>query len=382
MTSGDSLRRFADALWRARAFPHELRLLSRLRVAETHGRKPVIAIVVHGYEPLIGGSEVHAKCFAEGLSARGYPVLVLAPRHWGDPLIVDSVPVGVHRFLLRRCDVVFTYSLSSYTLAVGAYLARLRTRSTIKWLHHPCAVAGMASEGLIRSCDVVVAMNPQDVALAVSARGSERDVVRVVPASHPGRIGSVRDRSFRERLAIDGDYILWLGAWLPAKGVRSLSRRFAALRARRPDLAVKLVMFGGYGADSLDAEFPDPHPDIVCIRDNSADVASALAQCVFVAFNAPAHPAGYDANPLVLFEAMMNGKTFLAQAGTPIVPKLAHLGKVVTTDDDWLDAAERLLADLRLRRWLERRCYEAYRSTYNVEKMLDDFERAIAFTAE
>jgi glycosyltransferase involved in cell wall biosynthesis len=223
---------------------------------------------------------------------------------------------------------------------------------------------------------VVVAMNPGDVALAARVRGRLDDVVCIPPASHPSKLGSKDDRSFRDRYGIKGDYILWLGAWLPAKGVRSLSHRFIALRARRPDLPVKLVMCGGYGGNRRGAEFPDAHPDILCVSDCS-DIAAALSGCTFLAFNAPPHPIGYDANPLVLFEAMMNGKTFLAQAGTPILPKVAHLGEVVETDEEWLRAAEQLLVDTRYRRWLERRCLDAHRSTYNLDHMINGFERAI-----
>jgi glycosyltransferase involved in cell wall biosynthesis len=366
--------RVGVGLWRCRALPRELRLARGWQ----RGGTPVVAVGVHGYAPATGGSELHAQCVAEGLRARGYATFVLAPRRWGEPLSVNGVPVGVHRFLLSRCDVLFTYSVSDQTIALAEYVVRMRRRSRPLWLHHPCAVGGECSLDLIRACDVVVAMNPQDVALAVGARGSAARVVDVVPASHPRRTGTPDDGSFRDRVGIEGDYILWLGAWLPAKGVRSLSRRFAALRARRPDLPVKLVMLGGYGGARPDAVFPDPHPDIVCPIDGSVNVAAALAGCTFLAFNAPPHPTGYDANPLVLFEAMMNGKTFLAQAGTPILPKLAHLGRVVETDEEWLRAAERLLVDAPFRRWLERRCTSAYRSRYNLDTMIDGVERAIA----
>ena len=350
-------------------------VLRRSATPRTRAR-PLIAVAVHGYDPAIGGSELHAECIAEGLHARGYEVVVLAPRRWGDPLSVRSIPVGVHRFVLRRSDALFTYSVSPHTVGIANYAARVRRRRRLAWLHHPCAVAGETSLGILRACDTVVAMNPQDVALAIRARGSRQSVAEVVPASHPRRIGSPHDRTFRRRLGIEGDYVLWLGAWLRAKGVRNLSRRFAALRALRPDLNVTLVMFGGYGGDWPNAEFPEPHPDIVCVSGNSDDVASALAQCTFLAFNAPAHPVGYDANPLVLFEAMMNGKTFLAQSGTPILAKLAHLGRVVDTDEQWIRGAERLLVDASYRRWLERRCCAAYRSTYNLHTMIDGFEHA------
>jgi glycosyltransferase involved in cell wall biosynthesis len=362
--------------WRAVSLPRDARLFFRLR---RHGGKPVVAVGVHAYEPSIGGSELHARCIAEQLTARGYEVVVATPRGWRDPFSINSIPVGVHRFVLRACDVLVTYSLSAETLRLAEYATRLPARTRPTWLHHPCAVGGKQSLELIRACDAVIAMNPADRAIAARAGRSDDEIARIRPASHPCKLGRRGDRSFRNRYQIEGDYILWLGAWLPAKGVRSLSRRFAALRARRPDLPVKLVMFGGYAGNWDGAEFPEPHSDILCVN-NSTDLASALSGCTFLAFNAPPHPVGYDANPLVLLEAMMNGKTFVAQAGTPILPMLAHLGKVVETDREWLDAAERLLVDARYRAWLERRCQEAYQSTYNIDNMTDDLERAIAQT--
>jgi hypothetical protein len=131
---------------------------------------------------------------------------------------------------------------------------------------------------LVRRCDTVLAMNAKDVALAVATRGHDRDVVRIVPASHPGK-GRDRGRFGLPRAhRHGGDVILWAGAWLRAKGPLNLSRRFAELRRTRPDLDVKLVMFGGYGDGLPDPELPDPHPDIVCVDGNAADLPDALAQ--------------------------------------------------------------------------------------------------------
>ncbi len=99
-------------------------------------------------------------------------------------------------------------------------------------------------------------------------------------------------------------------------------------------------MFGGYGDERQDAEFPEPHPDFVCLSHNTSDLPAALRQCAFLAFNSPAQPVGYDANPLVLIEAMMNGKTFLAQSGAPLLSEIADLGVVVETDEAWVGGRE------------------------------------------
>jgi glycosyltransferase involved in cell wall biosynthesis len=354
----------------------EFWLARRLRSSREPG-KLAVAICVHAYHPHIGGSELHARLIAEGLSARGHDVFVITPRRWNEPLSVDGIPVGVRRSFVVNADILFTYSVSAETLAIVRHAAAVRHRQALKWLHHPCAVSGTASRELLRWCDGVLAMNPKDVTLALRAGVPQNRVFRVPPSSHPSKIGSSTDESFRARYGVAGDYILWVGAWLPAKGVSSLERRFLALHARQPDLQLKLVMFGGYGQNRANTEMPAPHPDIVTVTGDTEHLPAALSQCVFLAFNSPAHPVGYDANPLVLLEGFMNGKTFVAQEGTPFLAEIEHLGIVVGTDEEWLRAAEQLLFDRERRRTLEARCRAAYEQTYNPRNMIEGFEQAI-----
>ena len=99
-----------------------------------------------------------------------------------------------------------------------------------------------------------------------------------------------------------------------------------------------------------------------------------------VVFNSPPAPVGFDANPAILFEAMMNGKTFIAQAGTPILRDIGHLGLVVETDEEWLRAAETFVFDEQKRKELEQSCYRAYKETYNFANMMTDIEGAIQDT--
>jgi glycosyltransferase involved in cell wall biosynthesis len=337
-------------------------MLRAVTSQQTVRAQPVVGIGVHRYHPAIGGSEVHARCLAEGLAARGYDVRVIAPGH-------DDVSA------VTACDVAITYSVSEHNLALARQLVDAGRH--VAWLHHPCAVVGPESLELVRRCDGILAMNPKDVALASAAGRAPAEVHRVVPASHPSKAGRAEDRAFRDRYGVEGDYILWLGAWLPAKGPLNLSRRFATLRRHAPDLPVRLVMFGGYGHDMPECERPAPHPDLLCVDRDSDHVPSALAGCAFVAFNSPGHPVGYDANPLVLIEAMMNGKTFVAQHGTPLLGDIGHLGRVVKTDHEWVRAAQRLLMDTGYRAWLERRCASAARRTFNLSTMVDGVESAI-----
>jgi glycosyltransferase involved in cell wall biosynthesis len=369
MRRGGSRRRPADAAWNVVATWRGWVAILSLLVDRLLGRdEPVVVLAVHAYPPRIGGSEIHVRVLAYGLRECGYRPLVLTRRDWSDPLTDRGIPVVSAWSVLRRCDAVFTYSVSRLTEEVGWRLLRMGRRPA--WLHHPCAVDGRG-HALIEGADRVVAFNGRDVQLTAALCGDTAKVVRVVPAAHESRRG--RPGAFRRRSGISADYILWAGAWLPAKGARNLSERFALLHCRHSDWPLKLVMFGGYG----DEEYPIPHPDIVVVDRNAADLPAALADCLFVAFNSPAPPVGYDANPLILLEALMHGKTFVAQAGTPFLSEIGHLGMVVTSDRDWLAAVETLYTEPGVRTSLESACRKAWLDRYNYPRMLREFEAAV-----
>jgi glycosyltransferase involved in cell wall biosynthesis len=365
-----STHRRRDAVWNLVSILRGWLAVGWVSTHRLLGRgKPVVVLAVHGYPPRIGGSEIHTQALARGLSQRGYRPIVLTPRRWREPVTDSGIPVVTAWSVLRHCDVVFTFSVSRVTEEVGRRLVRMRRRPA--WMHYPCAVEDRG-RGLIEQAHRIVAFNGLDVELTATACGNTANVVRVVPAAHESRRG--RPGNFRVSREINADYILWAGAWLPAKGVVNLSERFALLRRRHPDWPVKLVMFGGYG----DEEHPLPHPDLVVFDRNMADLPAALADCLFVAFNSPPHPVGFDANPLILLEALMNGKTFVAEAGTPLLSEIGHLGIVVSSDEEWLTAVETLYTDLSLRTSLEHACQTAWLETYNYERMLAEFEEGIS----
>jgi tetratricopeptide (TPR) repeat protein/glycosyltransferase involved in cell wall biosynthesis len=363
-----SRRRPVDAAWTLVATWRGWLAVVSLWIGRLLGRDgPVVVLAVHAYPPRIGGSEIHTRVLAQGLREHGYRPVVLTRRDWGDPLTDGSIPVVSAWSVLRCCDAVFTYSGSRLTEEVGRRLVRMRPRPA--WLHHPCAVDGRG-RALIEGADRVVAFNRRDVELTADLCGDAAKVVQVVPAAPDSRRG--QPGAFRQRRGVGADYILWAGAWLQAKGARNLSERFALLRRHHPDWPLKLVMFGGYG----DEEYPIPHPDIVVVDRNAVDLPAALADCLFVAFNSPAHPVGYDANPLILLEALLHGKTFVAQAGTPFLSEIGHLGMVVTSDQEWLTAVETLYAEPGVRASLEWACRKAWLDWYNSARMLREFEAA------
>jgi glycosyltransferase involved in cell wall biosynthesis len=223
---------------------------------------------------------------------------------------------------------------------------------------------------MIAKADKIVAFNRWDEELTSLVCGSSSKTISIPPSSHESRLGK---EGFRSKKGIEAEYILWAGGWLPAKGPRNLSERFILFRNRHPDMNVKLVMFGGYG----NSEFPTPHPDIVVIDKNSDDLPSAIKDCLFVAFNSPPHPVGYDANPLILLEALMHGKTFIAQAGTPFLTEIKNLGIVVNSDSEWIEAAETLVLDSEKRHALEHACYRAYLEKYNFGRMMAGIESVL-----
>jgi hypothetical protein len=73
----------------------------------------------------------------------------------------------------------------------------------------------------------------------------------------------------------------------------------------------------------------------------------------------------------------MNGKTFVAQSGAPLVSEIAGLGLVVDTDDQWIEAARTLLLNPNRRAELEQACADAYRTRYNLTAMMDGVEGVI-----
>jgi glycosyltransferase involved in cell wall biosynthesis len=323
----------------------------------------MILFVVHHYYPQISGCGVHVQWMAEALQAKGYDCWVCAARARGEPRGVNGIPIITERRLAKYFDVVFTYSSLLLQASVAQRLCRWKDRP--RWLHYPCA---QSNPQMLKGCDRVIAMNPKDVAVTRAACGGTEKVRRVTVGVHDSRIG--RPGEFRSKYGIRCDYLLWVGAWLPAKGVLNLCRRFMAFRDSHPDRKLKLVMFGGYG----DRERPIADKDIVAIDGNSEDVPSALRDCLCVVFNSPPAPVGFDANPLILVEALMNGKTFVAQAGTSSLDEIGHLGFVVTDDAEWQQAIQTIMYDEARRKEMEAACFRAYREKYNMRTMMAEFE--------
>jgi len=344
----------------------DLRLLFPLLTSR--GKKPRILFGVHAFHPHVGGCEKQVQWMADALRRVGYECFVYAPRRWKEPRTVDGIPVVNSFWIARYCDVIFTYSANTVQQRLVEYARTLRVRPAL--LHFPCSMYPVGKE-LTLYADRVIAKTPKDIWITETVCGSTAKARALVHAAHESRRG--KSGRFRAKYGIDGPFILWVGGWLPAKGVKSLCNRFIELRKRNQGRPVKLLMFGGYG----ESEFPLVHPDVVRFDKNSEDVPDALADCTFLAFNSPPAPIGYDANPTIFYEAFLNGKTFLAQAGTPILETISHLGLVVDTDAEWVTSAESLLFLENRRSQLEKVCTEAYDQQFNYSNMMRQVQDVI-----
>lgn len=329
---------------------------------------PVVVIVVHRYHPHIGGCEFRTRFIAHSLIKKGYYPVILTPREWAQPLQVDGIPVIQERRILTICDVMFTYSSTRYSIETSRWIYNQKIKPV--WIHYPCAVARKGLD-LIKKADRIIAFNKVDIELTKRICGTDSKAIYIPPSSHESRLG--KPGEFRKKSGITCKYILWAGAWSEAKGVVNLVTRFHKLRRRHPNIELKLVMFGAYD----NREYPPSDPDIVRYDQNSEDLPSAISDCLFIAFNSPAHPIGYDANPLILLEALINGKTFVAQWGTPLLQDIMQLGICVNSDTDWIEAAEKLLLDDRYRLTLEHKCRQAYLKTYNFHRTIHSIESVL-----
>jgi glycosyltransferase involved in cell wall biosynthesis len=330
-----------------------------------------ILFCVHAFAPRIGGSELHVQWMAEHFKSRGFAVAVCAPRTRRDPRWVDGIPVFSAIWPARFADAVLAYTATPFQETMGRYVATLTQRPRL--LHHPCALCDRGL-GLVRQADAILAFTERDAEIAREQGVEGARIFSIRPASHDNRKGIAGE--FAARHGITDPYLVWVGAWLPAKGALNLSQRFAAYRERHPEERLKLVMFGGYGTQ----EYPLEHPDILRLDHNMTEVPDALAGCLFLAFNSPPQPVGFDCAPLVLCEAFMNRKTFVAQAGTPLLSEVGSLGVVVETDEQWMTAVERLVGDPAERARLESACHQAYLDRYNMRNMMADVEQAVRAT--
>lgn len=330
-------------------------------------RRPAVALAVGAYHPTIRGDGLHVRAIAEALRERGYAPIVLAPRGPNDPARVDGIPVASGASHVRACDALITYGVSEMTRACAAEATAARTPRPA-WIHHPCSTA---AGDLAERADLILAFSSWDLCVARTAGRSRGDVIRLHPAVPPSRRG--RPGDFRARFAIDDPYILWVGGWIPEKGARALSERFVLFLNRHPGACIRLVMFGGYG----EREYPLPHPRITKISGNVTDVPAAIADCLFVAFNSPPPPLGYEATPLVLLEGLLHGKTFVAQDSAPLLEDIGHLGVVVRTDEEWLDAVATLTFEPERRRALEALCEATHGERYIFDRMINGLDHAL-----
>lgn len=366
------VRRASDllhySLWGIICLPRDLYLAKVKLPALKRQGAIVVLICVRRFHPVLGGSEFHTLWIARELKKRGYEVIILTERLFSQRFWVQGIPITNHFFLRHACDVLFSYS--SCLLLSDFGKRRVRDRKKIPWLHHPCA---QEAPEITKATDAIVAMNSRDIEIG---QKHEKLIYDMPPFASPDRECTATYKDCAIDFQSMAPYLLWVGAWLPAKGVQSLCRRFKLLKARINLQGVRLVMFGGYGNE----EYALDDDDIIVFDRKSSEVPAALKFCEFLCFNSPPAPVGYDANPLILVEAFMNGKAFLGQRGTPFLLEVSECGILVDSDEEWVEAAWNLLTSSELRNRKEAAAKEAVLKKYNQDTAMDALEKAIKAT--
>lgn len=362
--------KFHRLTWGILSLPRDILLFRRLDKLNRERHPKWAAICLNNYRPRIGGLEFQAEWLSDLLREQGYEVIIISQRRFGDPFVWKNNRVTSSNFLLKKMDLIITLSYSVFVKYIHFYL--LKNNLTHLWIHYPCARNDFLPKKAVADCRLVLSMNPEDTRIAF-AQGKTNDEVCYVPPFAKNRKGQLR--RFRLKYSISDPYILWAGAWLAAKGVRNLCERFLSLKKLYPETSkLKLVMFGGYGKE----EFPLNHPDIVVFDSNFEDLPDAIADCLFVAFNSPPPPVGYDANPIIIVETMMNGKTFIAQRGTPFFEQISNCGIIIENDDEWISAAMQLISKPHMKSKLETEAYNAFSSQFNIKQAAFSLSKMIA----
>jgi glycosyltransferase involved in cell wall biosynthesis len=175
-----------------------------------------------------------------------------------------------------------------------------------------------------RASDAVFCLNSNEARYLVAEKWAVADRVHVLPNGIEGDGFVAREprNSLRE--------LLFIGQWLPAKGIRYLVQAFTELAARRD---VRLTCLGtGAPADVVLAAFPDTVQHRVCVVPSAgrADVYDALRRADVFAF--PTLSEGFSK---ALLEAMAAGLPVVATAagaGTDVL-RHEHNSLVVPTAD-------------------------------------------------
>lgn len=317
------------------------------KLADPQAQSPLrILMVVPQYPfPVVGGLEKQAHELASELVRQGHRVSVLSGRVTADHRAVETLDgVEVHRVpwprnrvvrgiassgafaaafvrLARDADVVHCHVISSVGLLTISLARAARRPVLVKLAGHGTSGLGMFGRHLIRAlrlmafrrADAVVAMCGESL-LELEEISFPRE--RILAISNGIRMDTpTRSRSARDDLTCR---LLFVGRLLRQKGIFDLLDAMQVVRARRPDLDIR-VDFAGDGEEraAVGAEVDARSLNgVVRLLGHVDGIVEAMPD-----YDALVLPSYGEGNSNVVLEAMACGLPVLSTriGGTPML---------------------------------------------------------------
>lgn len=376
------------------------------------GAQPRVLMVIRLFSPWVGGTQTQALRLAGALRDRGVDVRFVTGRWFrGTPReeTIDGIPVFRNHTLWEGFGIRGTRKLGGYLYLLTLWWHLWRRRDTYDVIHvhglsyhtFAAAVAGgrlgkptvtkLANSG--RASDILKMRSDQHLALSrwmlPAALRCDRFVALTetvqreleeagVSAARITRIpNGIEPGPAIERPITDlprSGRIVFVGRLHPQKGVDSLLRATALLRARRPGSDVRLDVVGdGPLRDELTVLSRELGiAEVVRFLGDRDDVSAILDRADVFAL-----PSRAEGISNALLEAMAAGMPVVATAipGNTDVVTNGHDGLLVAVDDPPSIAAaiERLMDDRELRARLGRAARRTIGSRFAIDMVADRY---------
>jgi glycosyltransferase involved in cell wall biosynthesis len=335
---------------------------------------PITFVISHA---LSGGSERYLELLLDHLEPAWVRTIVslqdgpFVARLRAGGYRVEVLPTGARvsmlpsawrlRRLLRAAPPAAIHA-NGVKAALVCTLATPRTGVPVIWVKHDFSWDGALARGIASRCDQVVGVSE---AVTATFRGRARERVRVV---HNGTPPLVRDRAASRELVRglvggDGDVVVLVGRFHPAKGQIELVEAAPRVLERRP--GTRFLLVGGEDpyqpayARAVRARIEELGlGDALLVRDHHPDAPGVMAGADVVAI--PSVPdergMGREGFGLVGIEAMAVGTPVVGYAGGALPEVLGDCAELVPEGDRaaLADAIVRLLEDASRREELAR----------------------------
>jgi glycosyltransferase involved in cell wall biosynthesis len=326
---------------------------------------PVTFVISHA---LSGGSERYLELLLDHLEPAWVRAIVslqdgpFVPRLRAGGYRVEVVPTGARLSMLRsawrlrrllRAAPPAAVHANGVKAALVCALATPRTGIPVIWVKHDFSWDGALARAVASRCDQVVGVSQ---AVTGTFRGRARERVHVV---HNGTPPLVRDRAAGRELVHglaggDGEVVVLVGRFHPAKGQIELVEAAPYVLERRPD--TRFLLLGGEDpyqpgyARAVHARIEELGlGDALVVRPHHPDAPGVMAGSDVVAI--PSVPdergMGREGFGLVGIEAMAVGTPVVGYAGGALPEVLGDCAELVPEGDRraLADAIVRLLED-------------------------------------